>query len=67
MTTADLQALLTLITFLTFVGIVIWAWSSGRRKAFAEAASIPLNDDAPLPVQRTPDDPADPARIKEVR
>ncbi len=67
MTTVDLQSLLTLITFLTFVGIVAWAWSSGRRKAFAEAASIPLDDDAPLPVQRSSDEPAEPARIEEVR
>jgi cytochrome c oxidase cbb3-type subunit 4 len=47
MTTGDLQSILTLIAFVTFVGIVGWAWSARRRDAFGEAARSPLDDDAP--------------------
>ncbi len=48
MTTGDLQSLLTLIAFVTFVGIVGWAWSARRHEAFGEAARIPLDDDVPF-------------------
>lgn len=34
----------TVIAFVIFVGIVIWAWSSRRTRDFAEAARIPLED-----------------------
>jgi cbb3-type cytochrome oxidase subunit 3 len=32
----------TVLTFLAFLGIVAWAYSSGRRKAFDEAANAPF-------------------------
>lgn len=37
----------TVLMFITFIGIVAWAWSSKRKKAFDEAAHIPFeeNDD----------------------
>lgn len=41
-----LRAILTLVCFLIFTGIVIWAWSSSARKRFDEAARVPLEDDA---------------------
>lgn len=47
MTTADLQSILTLIAFLSFIGIVWWAYSKRQQAAFGEAARIPLDDDAP--------------------
>jgi len=47
MTSGELQSLITLAAFVTFMGIVVWAWSSRRRDAFGEAARIPLDDDAP--------------------
>lgn len=46
-----LHSIVTLITFITFVGIVFWAWSRKRKKAFDEAANAPfaLPDDAEGP------------------
>jgi len=38
-------SLWTLALFLVFVGIVLWAWSSKRKKQFDEAARLPLDDD----------------------
>ena len=43
----DLRSLITLILFLVFVGIVIWAYSSRNRERFAEAARLPLDEDQP--------------------
>ncbi len=39
------NSILTLVLFLVFIGIVIWAWSSKRKKQFDEAARLPLDDD----------------------
>jgi cytochrome c oxidase cbb3-type subunit 4 len=33
------------IVLVLFVGIVIWAWSANRKRAFDEAARLPLEDD----------------------
>ena len=41
----SIQSALTLVSFVAFVGIVVWAWSGRRRGEFAEAARIPLEDD----------------------
>ncbi|NIR60026.1 MAG: cbb3-type cytochrome c oxidase subunit 3 [Gammaproteobacteria bacterium] len=30
---------------LVFMGIVIWAWSSRRRRDFEEASRLPLDDE----------------------
>jgi cytochrome c oxidase cbb3-type subunit 4 len=35
----------TLVVMVLFVGIVIWAWSSKRKKDFNEAANIPFHED----------------------
>jgi len=35
----------TVVMLLVFVGIIVWAWSSKRKKAFDEAARIPLEDE----------------------
>jgi cytochrome c oxidase cbb3-type subunit 4 len=32
----------TVLSFLFFIGIVVWAYSRGRRQAFAEAANAPF-------------------------
>ena len=32
----------TVLTFVAFLGIVAWAWSKRRRKAFDEAANAPF-------------------------
>ncbi len=42
----DLRSLVTLVSFATFAGIVVWAWSGRNRKAFDEAANLPFADDA---------------------
>jgi cytochrome c oxidase cbb3-type subunit 4 len=31
--------------FITFIGIVAWAWSSKRKKSFDEAAHIPFDEE----------------------
>ena len=41
----DLRSIMTGISFLTFVGIVIWAWSSRRKAAFDEAAQLVFDDE----------------------
>lgn len=35
----------TVVSFATFVGIVVWAWSSSNRSRFEEAAQLPFDDD----------------------
>ncbi|MDO8932628.1 MAG: cbb3-type cytochrome c oxidase subunit 3 [Rhodocyclaceae bacterium] len=46
----DLRSLFTVLTFICFVGIVWWAFSSRRKQAYEEAAQLPLDDDPPAPV-----------------
>ncbi|CAG0929787.1 MAG: hypothetical protein EFKGCFLK_01954 [Rhodocyclaceae bacterium] len=41
----DLRAIVTVLAFLTFIGIVLWAWSGRRRAAFDEAANLPFAED----------------------
>jgi len=41
----DMRSAITVLAFLSFVGIVIWAWSGKRKAAFEEAARLPLEDD----------------------
>jgi cytochrome c oxidase cbb3-type subunit IV len=40
----DLRVLTTLIMFLVFIGIVVWAWAARRQAGFAEAAQLPFAD-----------------------
>ena len=40
----DLRTLITVVSFVVFVGIVIWAWSSRQRNRFDEAANLPFAD-----------------------
>ncbi|MGD8999492.1 MAG: cbb3-type cytochrome c oxidase subunit 3 [Granulosicoccaceae bacterium] len=35
----------TLIAFIVFIGIVVWAWSSKRSKDFSEAANLPFDNE----------------------
>jgi len=43
----DIRAVLTLLGFLGFCGITVWAYSSRARKGFEEAATLPFDDDKP--------------------
>ena len=39
---STLSSVFTVLSFLLFVGIVLWAWSGHRQDAFAEAANAPF-------------------------
>ena len=43
MSASVIQTVWTVIAFVIFVGIVIWAWSSKRKKAFDEASKLPVD------------------------
>ncbi len=38
----DLRVVLTVVSFLVFVGIAVWAFSRRRKRDFDEAASLPF-------------------------
>ena len=40
-----LRSLITAVLFAVFIGIVLWAWSKGKREDFEAAARLPLEDD----------------------
>ncbi len=40
-----LRSLITVLSLVTFIGIVVWAFGSGRRGRFDEAAHLPFADD----------------------
>ena len=40
----DFRAWHTLLMFIIFAGIWIWAWSSKRKNDFHEASHMPLNE-----------------------
>jgi cytochrome c oxidase cbb3-type subunit 4 len=51
----DIRSWFTLVMIITFISIVIWAWSKKRVKDFDEAANLPLNEletPRPLPEDR---------------
>ena len=37
-----LRSIVTVLSFLAFAGIVVWAWSRSRRARFDEAARLPF-------------------------
>ncbi|MFP8781035.1 cbb3-type cytochrome oxidase subunit 3 [Hydrogenophaga sp. RWCD_12] len=41
----DLRSIVTLISMLTFVGILVWAWSKRNQRDFEEAAQLPFQED----------------------
>ena len=40
-----LRSIVTVATFIVFLGIVIWAWSSRNSAGFDEAAQLPFKQD----------------------
>ncbi len=38
----DIRAAITLLSFLLFIGIMVWTWARGRREGFEEAARLPF-------------------------
>jgi cytochrome c oxidase cbb3-type subunit 4 len=41
----DLRSLWTVLSFVAFLAIVVWAYSGKRKARFDEAARLPLDDD----------------------
>ncbi len=41
----DMRSAFTVLSLLSFVGIVVWAWSKRNKERFDEAAHLPLQDD----------------------
>lgn len=42
-----IRGLGTLLIFVAFVGVVLWAYSSKRKGSFDEAANLPFADEQP--------------------
>jgi cytochrome c oxidase cbb3-type subunit 4 len=47
------RGLVTAVLMALFVGLVIWAYSRGRRAEYTRAAALPLEDDAAPPRTET--------------
>jgi len=41
----DLRSIVTVISLVTFLGIVAWAWSKRNQDRFDEAARLPFEDE----------------------
>jgi cytochrome c oxidase cbb3-type subunit 4 len=41
----DARAVLTVLAFVAFMGVVFWAYHRNSRKGFDEAAQLPFADD----------------------
>ncbi|OYV01126.1 MAG: CcoQ/FixQ family Cbb3-type cytochrome c oxidase assembly chaperone [Burkholderiales bacterium PBB5] len=41
-----LRSVATLMMFVLFIGIVVWAWGRQRQASFDDAAQLPFVDDA---------------------
>jgi cytochrome c oxidase cbb3-type subunit IV len=41
----DLRSAVTLVSFLTFIGIIAWALSKKNKADFDEAAQLPFKDE----------------------
>ena len=39
------RAIVTVVTFIIFLGIMAWAWSSRNTASFEEAAQLPFKQD----------------------
>ena len=40
-----LREIATVVSFVTFIGVIAWAWSRRNKKRFDEAAHLPFADD----------------------
>ncbi|MDP3133058.1 MAG: cbb3-type cytochrome c oxidase subunit 3 [Burkholderiaceae bacterium] len=41
----DMRSIVTLVSFVTFIGIIVWAWSKRNKADFDEAAQLPFKDE----------------------
>ncbi len=45
---SDARSIITVISMLTIIGIVLWAYSARRKNDFDEAAMLPFNEEDDL-------------------
>ncbi len=45
---SDMRSVVTIVSMLTFIGIVLWAYSARRKNDFDEAARLPFADENEL-------------------
>jgi cytochrome c oxidase cbb3-type subunit 4 len=50
-----LLGIATILAFVAFIGVCLWAYSSKRREAFDEAANLPFADETDDAQSREPD------------
>jgi cytochrome c oxidase cbb3-type subunit 4 len=43
-----LHSISTVVVFIAFILVVLWAYSGNRKKDFEEASKLPLDDDSPI-------------------
>jgi cytochrome c oxidase cbb3-type subunit 4 len=48
----DLRIVVTVLSFVTFIGIFVWAWQRRNAAGFLEAAQLPFLDSVPADEQR---------------
>jgi cytochrome c oxidase cbb3-type subunit 4 len=48
MDAGEWRGVFTIVMFVLFIGICVWAWSSRRKDDFDEAAQLPLDDELPI-------------------
>ncbi|HEV2609518.1 MAG TPA: CcoQ/FixQ family Cbb3-type cytochrome c oxidase assembly chaperone [Noviherbaspirillum sp.] len=41
----DIRSLVTVASFITFLGIILWSYSARRKPAFEQAAYLPFADE----------------------
>lgn len=47
-----LRSLFTVLVFVAFIAVWVWAWSSRRKQAFEEAAQLPFREEIPQQRER---------------
>lgn len=51
---SDVRSLMTLVSLLTFIGIVYWAFVAHHKQDFDEAAMLPFADEEPSNCKQEP-------------
>jgi cytochrome c oxidase cbb3-type subunit 4 len=42
----DMRSIVTVLSLVSFVGIIVWAWSKKNQAGFDEAAHLPFGDES---------------------
>ncbi len=64
---SDFRVIVTALSFIAFIGVVIWAYNSKQKAAFDEAANLPFADKDELPVKQADGTNAPPAEQADGR